>query len=78
MAIMTHEALVQELQMHVAAVAADAAAGDYDCREWLCKSFPGHTGHFRQVWHQQPPAPAPKPTRNRPHDRRLKFDRSRK
>lgn len=78
MAKMTHETLIAELQMHVATVAADAQRGDYDAKQWLLWAFPGHVSFFTRIWNAppEPPAPAPKqPTRNRPHDRRLRFDK---
>lgn len=47
---MTPDALIAELQTFVGELAQAASAGDYDARQWLCESFPGHCGHFHAVW----------------------------
>ena len=54
----TTDKLVSELQAHVAVLAAEAAAGDVEAKQWLLWAFPGNTQHFREVSGHAHRAPA--------------------
>ena len=60
---MTHQALVEELNLHLRSLVLEAKAGSEPARQWLVTSFPGHVAYFLEQWHATDDRPDHPPKR---------------